>query len=222
MWRRSLEHASQEKAAGMRHQAFRSSSARQSRKFRKEGFCKAIVACHEVELAVLSRVRSSASASTSLDSTGLRLGSSYGRLVSADARVRLIATSACLLAWQARLRRSSTACGTLGRSARPDTMRSWRRWRSTFRSLPAPPRLPRLGIGAAHAGRLLRRMCFGYFNNSPATVPGDISLVRSVWERPSGCIIPRTCGSIPTTCIASAFIRASYDPLQATSKLLTA
>mgnify|MGYP005836812213 CR=1 FL=1 len=36
-------------------------------------------------------------------------GSSCGRLVSADAGVRLTATSACLLAWRARLRRSSAA-----------------------------------------------------------------------------------------------------------------
>jgi len=42
---------------------------------------------------------------------------------------------------------------------------------------------------------------FGYYNNSSATVPGGISLVRSVWGRPLGYIIPRPCGSVPTACI---------------------
>ena len=79
-------------------------------------------------------------------------------------------------------------------------------------SLSAPPSLPRLGAGLAHEERLQRHAFFGYFNTSSAMVPGDISLVRSVWGRPLGCIIPRPCGSVPTTCIPSTFIRASYNP----------
>ena len=54
----------------MRQQAFKSSSAGQSRRFRKEGFCKAIIVGREAELTALARVESSASASTSLGSTG--------------------------------------------------------------------------------------------------------------------------------------------------------
>ena len=78
-----------------------------------------------------------------------------------------------------------------------------------MRSLSVPPSLPRLGTGVAHEERLLRRAFFGYFNNSSATIPGDISLVHSVWGRPSGYIIPRPRGSVPMACIPFASIRAS-------------
>ena len=75
----------------------------------QEGFCKAIVTCRVAHLTAPVRVRSYASASTSPGSTGSHLGSSCGCLVSTDARVRHTARSQCLLAWRARLRRSSAA-----------------------------------------------------------------------------------------------------------------
>ena len=90
-------------------------------------------------------------------STRPRLGSSSGRLVSADAGVHLIATSACPLASRAQLWRSSIAQGTSWRLTRLGTRRPWQRWRCIFGSLLGPLGLPRLGAKAAREGRLQQR-----------------------------------------------------------------
>ena len=37
-------------------------------------------------------------------------------------------------------------------------------------------------------------------------VPGEISRVHFSWERPQGCIIPRSRGSVPAECIRFAFV----------------
>ena len=165
MWRRSSEHASQEKASGGRRQAFRSSSRRQLRRFKRQGFYRAITAHRRARLIALERVRSFASALTSQGSTGPHLGSSSGRLMSADARVHLIATFACPLAYWARLWHSSTACGTPWRLRRPSIRRSWQIWRCTFRSRTVPRSLPRLRAWAAHEERL--QQCAFFATTTP-------------------------------------------------------
>ena len=85
-------------------------------------------------------------------------------------------------------------------------MRSSQRWKWTLRSRPDPQSLPRLRALVAHEDRLLHRA-----SSATPTLALQWYQVTSFefhfsWERPQGCIIPRSRGSVPAACIPFAYV----------------
>ena len=81
---------------------------------------------------------------------------------------------------------------------RPGTTRSWQRWRRFFTSLPrfrtqAACEEQPLQHASSTTSTSLQQRCH-------VTFSGSFS-----WGRPSGCIIPRLHGPVPTTCILCIF-----------------